>query len=123
MLFRLTNSYSLLSFVYQVEVSIDNSAVNSSTGVWGDTQTFNPRRFDKETPSMRKSLCRFGIGPRRCMGYRVADAFMKVLLVVLLQNCTVTLETKVTGDDDSVPVENVGPFCYPCVKFKVEAFA
>ncbi|KAL9967374.1 hypothetical protein ACROYT_G025583 [Oculina patagonica] len=104
-----------------VEVSVDNSAVNSNTGVWGDTETFNPRRFDEETPSMRKSLCRFGIGPRRCMGYRVADTFMKVLLVVLLRNCTVALETKVTGDDDSVPVENVGPFCYPCIEFKVEA--
>ncbi len=55
------------------------------------------------------------------MGYRVADTFMKVLLVVLLRNCTVALETKVTGDDDSVPVENVGPFCYPCIEFKVEA--
>jgi len=107
--------------LFQVEVSIDNSAVNSNTGVWGDIETFNPRRFDNETPNMRKILCRFGIGPRRCMGYRVADAFMKVLLTVFLKHCTVTLETKVTGDDDSVPVQNVGPFCYPCVDFKVEA--
>lgn len=52
----------------------------------------------------------------------MADAFMKVLLTVFLKHCTVTLETKVTGDDDSVPVQNVGPFCYPCVDFKVEAF-
>ena len=52
----------------------------------------------------------------------MADAFMKVLLVVLLRNCTVALETKMTGDDDSMPVENVGPFCYPCVEFKVKAF-
>jgi len=55
------------------------------------------------------------------MGYRVADTFMKVLLIVFLKHCTVTLETKVTGDDDSVPVQNVGPFCYPCVEFKLEA--
>ena len=102
-------------------MSVDNSAVNSSTGVWGDTEIFNPRRFNDETPSMRKSLCRFGIGPRKCMGYRVADTFMKVLLVVLLRYYTVTLGTKVTGDDDSVPVQNIGPFCYPCVEFKVEA--
>lgn len=52
----------------------------------------------------------------------MADAFMKVLLTVFLKHCTVTLETKVTGDDDSVPVQNVGPFCYPFVDFKVEAF-
>ncbi|XP_068678264.1 uncharacterized protein [Montipora foliosa] len=103
-----------------VEVSVDNSAVNSDTAVWGDTDTFNPRRFDNETPNMRKSLCRFGIGPRRCMGYRVADTFMKVLLVTLLTNYTVTLETNVTGDDGSVPVQDVGPFCYPCVEFKVQ---
>lgn len=103
----------------QIEVSVDNSAVNSDPGVWGDINTFNPRRFDNETPSMRKSLCRFGIGPRRCMGYRVADAFMKVLLVTLLRNFTVTLETRVTGDDDSIPVQEVGPFCYPCVEFRV----
>ena len=103
-----------------MEVSVDNSAVNSNAGVWGDTDTFNPRRFDNETPSMRKSLCRFGIGPRRCMGYRVADTFMKVLVVSLLANYTVTMETQVTGDDDSVPVQNVGPFCYPCVEFKVQ---
>lgn len=51
----------------------------------------------------------------------MADAFMKVLLTVFLKHCKVTLGTKVTGDDDSVPVENVGPFCYPCVEFKVEA--
>lgn len=104
---------------FQVEVSVDNSAVNSDTGVWGDTEIFNPRRFDDETPSMRKSLCRFGIGPRRCMGYRVADTFMKVLLVTLLTTYTVTLETQVTGDDDSVPVQSVGPFCYPCLEFKL----
>lgn len=103
-----------------VEVSVDNSAVNSDTEVWGDSDTFNPRRFDNETPNMRKSLCRFGIGPRRCMGYRVADTFMKVLLVTLLANYTVTLETHVTGDDNSVPVQDVGPFCYPCVEFKVQ---
>ena len=108
------------SVFFQVEVSVDNSAVNSDTGVWGDTETFNPRRFDEETSSMRKSLCRFGIGPRRCMGYRVADTFMKVLLVTLLANYSVALETQVTGDDDSVPVQNVGPFCYPCVEFKVQ---
>ena len=108
------------SVFFQVEVSVDNSAVNSDTGVWGDTETFNPRRFDEETSSMRKSLCRFGIGPRRCMGYRVADTFMKVLLVTLLGNYSVALETQVTGDDDSVPVQNVGPFCYPCVEFKVQ---
>lgn len=104
---------------FQVEVSVDNSAVNSDTGVWGDTEIFNPRRFDDETPSMRKSLCRFGIGPRRCMGYRVADTFMKVLLVTLLTTYTVTLETQVTGDDDSVPVQSVGPFCYPYLEFKL----
>ena len=69
---------------------------------------------------MRKSLCRFGIGPRRCMGYRVADTFMKVLLVTLLENYSVALETDVRGDDDSVPVQNVGPFCFPCVDFKVQ---
>jgi len=103
-----------------VEVSVDNSAVNSDTGVWGDTEIFNPRRFDDETPSMRKSLCRFGIGPRRCMGYRVADTFMKILLVTLLTNYTVTLETQVTGDDDSVPVQSVGPFSYPCLEFKLQ---
>ncbi|CAH3191608.1 unnamed protein product, partial [Porites evermanni] len=103
-----------------VEVSVDNSAVNSNAGVWGDTETFNPRRFDDETPNMRKSLCRFGIGTRRCMGYRVADTFMKVLLVTLLENYSVALETDVTGDDDSVPVQKVGPFCFPCVDFKVQ---
>ena len=52
----------------------------------------------------------------------MADTFMKVLLIVLLRNYTVALETKVTGDDESVPVQNVGPFSYPCVSFKVEAF-
>ncbi|CAH3164970.1 unnamed protein product [Porites lobata] len=103
-----------------VEVSVDNSAVNSNSEVWGDTETFNPRRFDDETPNMRKSLCRFGIGTRRCMGYRVADTFMKVLLVTLLENYSVALETDVRGDDDSVPVQNVGPFCFPCVDFKVQ---
>ena len=108
------------SFSLKVEVSVDNSAVNSDTRVWGDTETFNPRRFDEETPSMRRSLCRFGIGPRRCMGYRVADTFMKVLLVTLLGNYSVALETQVTGDDDSVPVENVGPFSFPSVEFKLQ---
>lgn len=54
------------------------------------------------------------------MGYRVADTFMKVLLVTLLENYSVALETDVTGDDDSVPVQNVGPFCFPCVDFKVQ---
>lgn len=31
----------------------------------------------------------------------MADAFMKVLVIVVLRHCTVTLETKKTGDDDS----------------------
>ena len=35
------------------------------------------------------------------MGYRVADTFMKVLLVTLLENYSVALETDVRGDDDS----------------------
>ena len=54
------------------------------------------------------------------MGYRVADIFMKVLLVTLLENYSVALETDVTGDDDSVPVQKVGPFCFPCVDLKVQ---
>ena len=45
---------------------------------------------------------------------------MKVLLVTLLENYSVALETDMTGDDDSVPVQNVGPFCFPCVDFKVQ---
>ena len=98
-------------------MSVDNSAVNSHTGVWGDIKTFNPRRFEDDTPS----LCRFGIGPRKRIGYRVPHTFMNILMVVLLRYYTVTLETKVTGDDGSVPVKNVGPFRYPCVEFKVEA--
>ena len=48
----------------------------------------------------------------------MADTFMKVFLIVILKHCTVTLEKKVTGDDDSVPLQNVGPFCYPGVEFK-----
>lgn len=46
---------------------------------------------------MRKTLCRFGIGSRRSMEYRVAVAFMKVLVIVFLKHCMVTLETKKTG--------------------------
>ena len=73
---------------------------------------------------MRESLCRFGIGPRRCMGYRVADTFMPEGFTdsnIETLHGYLELRTKVTGDDDSVPVQNVGPFCYPCVDFKVEA--
>ena len=107
-------------FSLQFEVSLDASAINNDSSVWKDPTIFNPRRFDDESTNMRKCLFRFGIGTRRCMGYRLADVFMKVLLVTVLRSYVVTMETVVTGDDESVPVDHVGPFIFPNVKFRIQ---
>lgn len=87
-----------------MEVFVDNSVLNSDIVVWGDIDIFNFCWFDNEILNMCKSLCCFGIGLWRCMGYWVVDIFMKVLLVILLINYIVILEINVIGDDGSVLV-------------------
>ena len=78
---------------------VENTAANSKSPTIRRRSTEHAQKF----VSVR-------IGPRKSMGYPVANNFLKVLLVALLRYRTVTLETIVTGDDGSVPYRALDHF-------------
>ncbi|XP_063066734.1 cytochrome P450 3A30-like [Engraulis encrasicolus] len=70
--------------------------------LWTDPDTFNPERFSKENKDSIDpySFLPFGIGPRNCLGMRFALVSMKLAIVELLQNFTLS-----TCAETEIPLE------------------
>eukprot|EP01102_Stenamoeba_stenopodia_P019012 TRINITY_DN7068_c0_g1_i1.p1 TRINITY_DN7068_c0_g1~~TRINITY_DN7068_c0_g1_i1.p1 ORF type:complete len:618 (-),score=129.05 TRINITY_DN7068_c0_g1_i1:35-1888(-) len=114
---RLTEDQTLGDFHFPKGtcLCVDAVALNTHVASWGsDAKEFKPERFlgndektdegaTKRTPSsssrttdkkdQTKMMHRFGLGARRCMGYRYANVMIKCVLVHILQNYDVALTT------------------------------
>lgn len=74
-------------------IHIPTVAVNRLETVWGDGEEFRPERWiqKKDIPSATflpgtwSSMLTFEVGPRSCLGYRIAVFEMKVLLMAFIR--------------------------------------
>jgi cytochrome P450 len=61
-------------------VCLDSYAINRHPAFWKDPESFRPDRF-KEDPGLSRFLSRYGMGPRKCLGFRYANMFMSLMLI------------------------------------------
>ncbi|ELU08150.1 hypothetical protein CAPTEDRAFT_208871 [Capitella teleta] len=94
-------------------IVIPIQAIHLDPDLWPDPQTFNPKRFSSEERAKRDPYCwqPFGMGPRSCIGVRLALMQMKMALVHVLSKfkvspCAATvhpiIRDKVTGSPQDV---------------------
>ncbi|XP_028412130.1 cytochrome P450 monooxygenase tcpC-like isoform X2 [Dendronephthya gigantea] len=67
-------------------VCVDTYSLNYSPTYWNDPEEFNPERFSTGRQRVPGSFFQFGMGPRKCLGYRFALAITRVVVVSFLQN-------------------------------------
>ncbi|KAF1950190.1 cytochrome P450 monooxygenase [Byssothecium circinans] len=81
---------------------IDTYAINIRNEYWGeDSRTYRPERFIEKRPSeMRYHYWRFGFGPRQCLGKHLAELMIRILLVHLLENYTLSFQEDNSIDRD-----------------------
>jgi len=70
---------------------VDPHSLNYSEKYWKDPEKFDPDRFANGARPTPGSLFRFGMGPRKCLGYRYALAITRVVVASVLQRYTLQL--------------------------------
>ncbi|KAF0493319.1 hypothetical protein F8M41_021409 [Gigaspora margarita] len=77
-------------------VSIDTWTLHTKAAVWGnDSNKYHPERFEKLKPEQyRHALWRFGLGPRRCLGYFYAERMLKAIMALIVHS----YEIKIPND-------------------------
>ena len=68
----------------QTKVAIDTYTLNFNPAHWSQPDVFDPLRFQASDDVNFYAYFRFGMGRRRCLGYRFADFITKLTLVTLL---------------------------------------
>lgn len=83
------------------DISVPSFALHRNPDYWPDPEKFDPERFTDENIAKRPeySFIPFGIGPRICIGMRLALLEAKMALVYMLQNFSFT-----TCDKTEIPV-------------------
>lgn len=74
-------------------IHIPSVAVNRFSSVWGDGDVFRPERWIEKTgipdgkfiPGAWSGMLTFLVGPRSCLGYRLAVFEMKILLMAFIR--------------------------------------
>jgi cytochrome P450 len=79
--------------------------LNHNDKYWDDPYSFNPDRFD--SPYDTYAFHQFGLGPRRCLGYRFAESLIKTLVVQVLQHNSLSVAP---GQPQPVAQETGLPF-------------
>ncbi|XP_071147587.1 cytochrome P450 3A41-like isoform X1 [Mytilus edulis] len=71
-----------------VDISVPLYALHRNPTYWPDPEKFDPDRFTEENKAKRPDFAfiPFGVGPRICIGMRLAVMEVKMALVFLLQN-------------------------------------
>lgn len=91
-------------------VCVDTHSLNFNENYWDSPDEFIPERFNTENRQVLCSFFRFGMGPRKCLGFRYALAITRVLVVSVLQSYTVRL----AHPNDAIKVKSKGmPFFTP----------
>jgi len=74
-------------------VCVDAYSLNHNPAIWPEPFVFKPERFDN--PQNVNNFYRFGMGSRRCLGFRYAHVMLKIILVSILRN----FKIEIIGDD------------------------
>ena len=71
---------------------------------WENPDEFKPERFSASRNTIPGSFFRFGMGPRKCLGYRYALAITRVVVASFLQK----FELDISENDNDVKVKKTG---------------
>lgn len=94
----------------QTPICVDTYSLNYSETYWKNPEEFNPERFSAGRNPVPGSFFRFGMGPRKCLGYRYALAITRVVVTSFLQN----FELQLSENENCVKVKQAGmPFFTP----------
>ncbi|KAJ7372191.1 Thromboxane-A synthase [Desmophyllum pertusum] len=76
-----------VQFPAGVAVNIPAYAIHRDPDIWPEPEKFDPDRFLPEEAKKRPafSYMPFGVGPRQCIGTRMALLELKIALVTILQ--------------------------------------
>ena len=76
-----------------IEVAVN--VVHMNATIWGDPEEFRPSRFEGEEAKTRSSYAfnAFGMGPRNCIGMRLALFEVKLAFVKILSKYKLELGT------------------------------
>ena len=75
----------------QTPVCVDTQSLNFSEKYWRNPDKFDPSRFANGARPVPGSLFRFGMGPRKCLGYRYALAITRIVVASVLQRYNLQL--------------------------------
>ena len=97
---------------HNMPIIFPSSAIHRDPKLWPNPDIFDPERFSAENKVNIKtgSFIPFGIGPRECIGKRLAYIVMKTALVSFLRNHEVQLE------DSMNDVEYSNTICFSIPK-------
>ncbi|XP_068719783.1 uncharacterized protein [Montipora capricornis] len=66
-------------------ICVDTHSLNFSEQFWENPDKFDPERFANGSRQVPGSFFRFGMGPRKCLGYRYALAINRVVVASVMQ--------------------------------------
>ncbi|XP_071559039.1 cytochrome P450 6k1-like [Temnothorax nylanderi] len=102
-----TRDYELprtgLTIEKDIPVYVSVNATNQDPKYFSNPQNFIPLRTETENKKFYESLA-FGIGPRSCIGLRLALLILKVALITILSNYTMSYETNEKHDNNAIHV-------------------
>ncbi|KAK3732821.1 hypothetical protein QZH41_017720 [Actinostola sp. cb2023] len=79
-------------------VCVDTHSLNFSEKYWKNPEQFQPERFAEGTRQIPGSYFRFGMGPRKCLGYRYALAITRIVVASVLQKYSIRLAEPTAPD-------------------------
>eukprot|EP00164_Ancoracysta_twista_P003444 GFYU01004596.1.p1 GENE.GFYU01004596.1~~GFYU01004596.1.p1 ORF type:complete len:554 (+),score=165.01 GFYU01004596.1:181-1842(+) len=87
--------------------------LNRHPGHWTNPDDFEPERFRPNVDGTKSydehAFFRFGLGPRKCLGYRLAGSILKTLIATTLKDYTISVE----GGSENVKEFRKGTFVGP----------
>ena len=108
----------------QTVVCVDSVALNRRVEYWGpDPDSFRPERHLQEAPGVAAlddrsrggiPLLRFGLGPRKCLGNKLADAMLLAAAAAVLLNVRLKLDDPPTAPPAAASTDRVVPFLSNC---------
>ncbi len=89
------------------KISIDTKMVNRDPDIWPKPNEFNPDRFNVNNPSLFHSYCRFGMGPRKCLGNVFASYILRIGITSIIKNFNCKIGNKNIKIDERKTIPNI----------------